>query len=1033
MVHNKEKSSLAIQEEKILVFWKENNIFFKSLNNRKDGSPFFFYDGPPFATGLPHYGHMLAGTIKDTIGRYKTMTGYYVPRRFGWDCHGVPVEYEVEKVLNIQGSILDFGIEAFNERCREVVLRYEKEWESRVERMGRWVDFRKTWKTMDISFMESVWWVFSELYRRGFVYEDVKVVPFSPKLNTPLSNFEAGQNYKEVDDPSVIVKVVLNDESPRLLVWTTTPWTLVSNMAIAVGEGITYLTVRSKETGECFIIGENSVLRWFSEGSFIIENKCLGKDLSGKSYRPIFDYFESKQSEGAFRIVCADFVSEEDGTGLVHMAPGFGESDFYACRELGIPLVCPVGSYGMFTEAIPEYVGLFVKDADKSIISRLKNSGMLFFRGSIRHRYPFCWRTDTPLIYKAVNSWFISVESLKSDLIRANESISWVPDHIRSGRFGKWLAGARDWAISRNRYWGTPIPVWKNEQGESYVIGSIKELEDLTGREITDLHRHRIDDLTFVKDGSVYKRIGPIFDCWFESGAMPYGQSHYPFDQEAFAEQGFPADFIAEGLDQTRGWFYTLNVLSVALFNQPAFKNAVVNGIVLAEDGNKMSKRLNNYPLIDDIIDTYGADALRLYMLGSPAVSGEDLKFSVSGVESVLRQVIIPLRNALSFFKMYADVCGVTGFEYSDVQYTVIDRWILSRLNSLIKAVGNAMEAYFLSDAVEPLIKFIDDLTNWYIRRSRRRFWSDIDSADRRAAFATLAQVLITFGKIVAPFIPFTAEDLYLKLRTSASEESVHLTDFPSSESLQEDLGLENVMRNVRSVVGMGHSLRKEHRIKVRQPLPRFYIVGRKEELAELSDFVDLISDELNVKEMIFLEDSPDFIKTTVKPNFRILGKKVGSLIQEIGLILENLDEQAKLELYQGRAIEIVCRETVIAIFSEDVQVIREACSGYIADSDGAFTVILDIRLTPELELEGDFREMVSKLNNLRKLKGFGVTDRIEVLIQNVPRIREVFEKYETDIRNEILAVNIGFSDDFHEEELDINGSLVSVKLTVVH
>ncbi|MBM3199158.1 MAG: isoleucine--tRNA ligase, partial [Chlamydiae bacterium] len=576
------KEPFPEKEEKVLTFWQEHSVFEKSLQLRENGPLFSFYDGPPFATGLPHYGHILAGTIKDAIPRYKTMKGFYVPRRFGWDCHGLPVENEIEKEKGLSGAsaIEAFGIKEFNEECRSIVLRYTKEWERTVTRLGRWVHFATPYRTMDLSFMESVWWVFAELYRRGLVYEGFKVMPFSTKLGTPLSNFEANLNYKDVDDPSLTICFSLEEEpNVSLLVWTTTPWTLPSNLAVLVKKDLLYVKVRAED--KLFILAKDAVARLFKEeGSCEIVEEFLGERLLGKRYKPPFSYFLGEKN--AFRILEEESVSKEEGTGLVHAAPAFGEVDFYACLREGISPVCPVDANGCFLPQVTDYAGMYVKDADKEIIKRLKTEGCVFHHGQIRHRYPFCWRSDTPLIYKTVRTWFIAVEKVKDKMLRANEQIHWVPSHIQQGRFGKWLENARDWAVSRNRYWGTPIPLWRSEDGELRVISSVQELEEKTGKKIEDLHRHCIDDLTFEEGGKIFRRISEVFDCWFESGSMPYAQNHYPFEHAKETMKAFPADFIGEGLDQTRGWFYTLTVLAAALFDQPAFKHVVVNGILLA-------------------------------------------------------------------------------------------------------------------------------------------------------------------------------------------------------------------------------------------------------------------------------------------------------------------------------------------------------------------------------------------------------------------------------------------------------------------
>lgn len=1031
------KDGLVDREEQILEFWNRNHIFQKSLQLRLGKPIYAFYDGPPFATGLPHYGHLLAGTIKDAVCRFATMNGYYVPRRFGWDCHGVPVEYEVEKSLNLTtpGAIENFGIGAFNEECRNIVLRYVKEWQHYVNRIGRWVDFSATWKTMDASFMESVWWVFSSLYKQGLVYESVKVVPFSTKLGTPLSNFEAGQNYKEVNDPSIIVKFSLVDDPASLLVWTTTPWTLVSNMAVAVGPELIYVRIIDKSSGEQWILGQECVARWFSDStSYEILESFPGKSLVGKNYLPPFDIFTHKRQEGAFRVIPGPFVEENEGTGVVHMAPAFGEADFFVCKEHHIPVVCPIDNHGYFTGEVPEYQGKYIKDCDKEIVRKLKGLGKVFYQGTIMHRYPFCWRTDTPLIYKTVNSWFIAVEEIKDRMLQENQKIHWVPEHIKEGRFGKWLEGARDWAISRNRYWGTPIPIWKSADGEILVVGSIKELEELSGEKISDLHCHFIDQLKIQKNGKSFQRVPYVFDCWFDSGAMPYAQNHYPFENQQQTESSFPADFIAEGLDQTRGWFYTLTVISTALFNQPAFKNAIVNGIILAEDGNKMSKRLNNYPSPMHIMDTYGADALRLYLLHSVVVKAEDLRFSDKGVESILKQILLPLTNVLTFFKTYTDLYGFdknqSGKE--DYSYTEIDRWILSNLNTVIGKVRDSMSAYNLHMAVHPFVAFIDDLTNWYIRRCRRRFWESEDTLDRRAAFATLYEVLLVFSKVIAPFIPFISEDIYQQIRHTSSEESVHLCDFPHKNLDKVFPELEQRMSDVREIVGLGHSLRKEYKLKVRQPLSNFYIIGPKERLDVLTSFEQLIAEELNIKNIVFYKETPHFIRTTVKPNFRSLGKKVGSKINEVKKALASLSQEAIQRFLQQQYVSLLLGDTQMTLELDDVLISWETEPGYVARSSTLFTVVLDCQLTEDLITEALSREIVNKINTMRRNRKLQVSDRISLQMKTSSEVQAAFMKYKEYICEETLTQQYQFADLLEGEEWDINGYPTTIAFNVV-
>lgn len=1025
-----ENETFGAREERILRFWNEEDIFQKSLIKRKEGPSFAFYDGPPFATGLPHYGHLLAGTIKDVIPRYKTMKGYYVLRRFGWDCHGLPVENEIEKTFGLSGapSIEEFGIARFNEECRKIVLRYTSEWKSKVERFGRWVDFSKTWKTMDPTFMESVWWVFKQVYEKGLIYEGFKVMPFSAKLGTPLSNFEATDNYKEVDDPSIVVTLPLVDEpETSLLVWTTTPWTLISNMAATVGEEIDY--VKIEREGKFFILAKEAVERWFEGGEIVASFK--GKELLGKRYTPVFPHF--REVEGAFRVIADDFVSTENGTGIVHTAPAFGEADFYACKKAEIPLVCPVDNNGRFTAEVPEYEGQFVKDADKEIIRALKESGRLFYRGTIRHRYPFCWRSDTPLIYKTITTWFLNVEKFKDRLIAANESVHWVPGHLKNGRFGNWLEGARDWAISRNRYWGTPIPLWRSEDGEIHVVGSIAELEELTGEKITDLHRHYIDGLTFTKNGKVFKRISEVFDCWFESGSMPYAQNHYPFENKEETEKNFPADFIAEGVDQTRAWFYTLLVLAVTLFDSPAYKNVIANGILLAEDGNKMSKRLKNYPEPDLVVHKYGADAVRLYMLNSPAVKAEDLRFAERGVELVLRQILIPFWNAHAFFITYARIYSWRPTSHRMTPEAVIDRWIIAQLNKLILEVEQGMDAYDLSRAVEPFVGFIDQLTNWYIRRSRRRFWADEDTPDRRQAFETLHHVLVELCKIAAPFIPYLSEAIYRNIRSEGMPESVHLCDYPEYHSEERNLGLEMGMDTLQTVVSLGHALRKEHKLKVRQPLPAAHVVCGDEQVMQfLKHQEHLIADELNVKKVHFHKESQEFVKFSIKPNFRILGKKVGKHMKEAQLLIQELDQQQINTLVHGRSLPVILGGESVLITADDVEITRKVHEGWIAMNAGAVTIALDTELSEELILEGIARELVNKINTMRRQANFAVTDRVRIRVGTSEKVKQALLIHGDYVRDEVLAIEIDYAYSPDSTQWDINGEPTAILIEKV-
>lgn len=1024
------------REKRVLKYWREGEIFERSVSERSEGPFFSFYDGPPFATGLPHYGHFLAGTIKDVVLRYKTMEGFCVPRRFGWDCHGLPIEQEIEKAFELSGaySIEEFGIARFNEECRKIVLRYTEEWKSLVERMGRWVNFNETYRTMDKTFMESVWWVFKELHNKGLVYEGYKVLPFSAKLGTPLSNFEAGENYKDVDDPSLTIAFqLLERPDTYFLAWTTTPWTLISNLALMISPNIEYVEIQDTASARRYILAQSALKTYYKdESEFIVLTNGKGKAYDGIRYRPLLPYFADLTEAGAFRVIMEESVSTDEGTGIVHSAPAFGEMDFYACQRAGIPLVCPVDNNGQFTDEISDYAGQFVKDADKEIIRRLKQEGKVVHHGTCRHRYPFCWRSDTPLIYKAVTTWFVAVEKIKPELLKANQKIHWTPSHIKNGRFGKWLEGARDWAVSRNRYWGTPIPIWRADDGEMLVIGSVSELEALTGASVTDLHRHFIDQLVIEKEGKTFKRVPEVFDCWFESGSMPYAQNHYPFENKAIFEKSFPADFIGEGLDQTRGWFYTLTILAAALFNKPAFKNVVVNGIVLASDGTKMSKRLKNYPDPMEVVHKYGADAIRLYMMHSQAVKGDDLCFQEHGVELILRQILIPLWNAYSFFITYARIYNWKPSSVPKKPSAVIDRWLLSMLHKLIKEVKEGVDDYDLSRGVEPFVGFVDQLTNWYIRRSRRRFWEDEATEDRSEAFETLYQVLLGLVKVAAPFIPFIADAIYMNLKNLSMPDSVHLCLYPEYHPETRDEDLEEAMKLVQMTVSLGHALRKEHKLKVRQPLARAHLITpNSRDLRFLKDQQHLIAEELNVKEIEFCQDETQFVSLSVKPDFRVLGKKVGKQMRAAQKAIEELTQEQRAALMNGLSVEVVLDGEPFTLSPSDVAVERSVLEHVIAANEGAVTIVLDTTLNEELLLEGIAREIVNKINTMRRDQNFKVIDRIRVVVDSSERVRTAFNLHEEYIRNEVLAISVTFEPNAGSK-WDLNGESATIYLEVV-
>ena len=1004
-----------MMERAVLEFWEENDVFRESLDARRDGEEFIFYDGPPFATGLPHYGHLLASAIKDAVPRYQTMRGRFADRVFGWDCHGLPVEYEMEKTLGLSGkkAIEEYGIGKFNEACRSIVTRYTREWREVVSRTGRWVDFDRGYKTMDLNYMESIWWVFKSLWDAGLVYEGRRILPYCPRCSTPLSNFEANQGYADVNDPAITVAFQdAEDSSLVYWVWTTTPWTLPSNLALAVGPDIDYVRVEIPDGGTA-ILAEARLAEYQSEDAPLkIVGKMKGAELAERRYRPLFPYFAELAEQGAFRVVTADHVTTEDGTGIVHTAPGFGEDDAEAAKEHGIPEVCPIDEECKFTNEVPDYAGRHVKDADSDIIRALKSKGVLVKRSTVRHSYPHCWRDDAPLIYRSISTWFVNIGKIKGKMLDANQRINWVPEHIRDGRFGKWLENARDWAISRNRYWGNPLPIWRNEDGETICVGSVQELEELSGKKVTDIHKHFVDDIAIPSKngGPPLRRVPEVLDCWFESGAMPYAQQHYPFENKERFEANFPADFIAEGLDQTRGWFYTLVVLGAALFDKPPFKNVVVNGLVLADDGQKMSKRKKNYPDPMKVCDTHGADALRLFLLSSPVVHGEDLKFSEDAIKDALRSVMIPIWNAHGFLVTYANI---DGWRPDDpprppaAPANSLDRWILSSLFEMAEEIGNYMDQYHLREATTRFRKFIEDLTNWYIRRSRRRFWKSEDDQDKKDAYATLHFVLLTFCEVAAPFIPFLSENIYRNLRTPSMPKSVHLRDFPQPDQSRRDPELERQMELAMTAVSLGRFLRAKHSMRTRQPLARADIVAPDDDGARLLEEVaDIIADELNVKRVLVGSDASGLVEISAKANFRALGPRLGKEMKAMADAIAGFGPDKVAVLEKGGSLELALpsgrKETITA---EDVLLCREEKPGLCVATEKDVTVALDMNLTEELKQEGTAREFVNRIQNLRKELGFEVSDRVDIFYSvedgNTAKALDVFADY---VKGETLA-----------------------------
>jgi isoleucyl-tRNA synthetase len=998
-------------EHEVLAFWQKEGIFEESLAQTRDGAPYIFYDGPPFATGLPHHGHLVASTIKDIIPRYFTMKGRYVSRRFGWDCHGLPVEHEIDKQLGLsaQDAVEKLGVKGYNDACRGIVQRYTQEWRSTITRLGRWVDFDHDYKTMDPWFMESVWWVVKQLFDKGLVYQGQKIVPVSTALGTGLSNFEANLNYKEVQDPAITVLLKLCDEDAHLAIWTTTPWTVPSNLAVCVNPELSYAKVRDRERNVTFYLAEGRVAAYGERHALEVLEVVPGSALAGRRYEPAFAYFEDQRAAGAFTVITGDYVTADDGTGLVHQAPAFGEDDYNAFRAAGLDaFAMPVGLDGRFDAQVPDFAGQHVKDADREIIRHLKEAGALYEQDVIVHSYPFCYRSETPLIYRAVPSWYVKVEQLKDRLLAANRQVRWVPDHIQEGRFGKWLEGARDWAISRNRVWGTPLPLWVNDEtGSVHCIGSREELAALTGTLVDDLHREFVDDLTFTKDGEpgVYRRVPEVLDCWFESGSMPYAQLHYPFENTELFEQGFPAEFIAEGLDQTRGWFYTLTVLGVALFDQPAFRNVIVNGLVLAEDGTKMSKSKRNFTPPDELMERYGADALRLYLINSGLVRAEEQRFADTGVRELTRRALLPWYNAFNFFHTYAELDGFTPAELAEPT-AVLDRWILSRLQTLKATVGEEMEGYRLYNVVPRLFEFIEELTNVYIRYNRDRFWTEGPSADKTAAFSTLYRALLELSQTMAPFAPFLSETLYQRLRDlgdrDALPRSVHLCAYPEAEAARMDPRLEVAVDRMQQVILLGRQKREEARLGLRQPLAKLTVIHRDGALLDDIRALEVeLARELNVKEIAYSTDESAFIRLYAKANFKQLGRRLGKEMKRYAAAIAALGPEAIEAFVETGTLELEGER-----FGEgDLEVFREPQPDTEALSNRFITIDLSTELTPALREEGLAREVVNRIQRARKDADFHVSDRITVRYAAEPTLAAAIEAHGAYIGGETLAV----------------------------
>ena len=1018
------------REKKTEQFWKENNIFEKSMENRKEGETYTFYDGPPTANGKPHIGHVLTRVIKDMIPRYHTMKGQMVPRKAGWDTHGLPVELEVEKLLGLDGKeqIEEYGLEPFLKKCKESVWKYKGMWEDFSATVGFWADMEHPYVTYENSFIESEWWALKQIWEKGLLYKGFKIVPYCPRCGTPLSSHEVAQGYKDVKEKSAIAKFKVKDEDAYILAWTTTPWTLPSNVALCVNPNEDYVKVQAD--GTVYYLAEALAPTVLGEDYTVLE-KYLGKDLEYKEYEPLFDFVSPK--EKCWYVTCDTYVTLTDGTGVVHIAPAFGEDDANVGRKYELPFVQLVDAKGEMT-AETKWAGTFCKNADKEVLKDLKERGLLFSAPDFEHSYPHCWRCDTPLIYYARDSWFIKMTAVKDDLIRNNNTINWIPESIGKGRFGDWLENVQDWGISRNRYWGTPLNVWECECGHRHAIGSIEELKAMSDNcpDEIELHRPYIDAVTIQceKCGKQMKRVPEVIDCWFDSGSMPFAQHHYPFENKDLFEQQFPADFISEAVDQTRGWFYSLLAISTLIFNKAPYKNVIVLGHVQDENGQKMSKSKGNAVDPFDALETYGADAIRWYFYINSAPWLPN-RFHGKAVTEGQRKFMGTLWNTYAFFVLYANIDEFDATKYQ-IEYdklSVMDKWLLSKLNTLVKTVDGNLANYRIPEAARALQEFVDEMSNWYVRRSRERFWVKGMPQDKINAYMTLYTALTTVAKTAAPMIPFMTEDIYRNLVCSIDKnapESVHLCDFPAADESLIDKQLEEDMELVLEIVVLGRAARNSANIKNRQPIGEMFIKSKE----TLSDFYkQIIEEELNVKKASFTDDVSDFAAYSFKPQMRTLGPKYGKQLGEIRTLLQNLDGgKAKKELDTTGVLKLALQSGEIELAPEDLLIETAKSDRYATEEDNGVTVVLDTQLTSELIEEGFVREVISKIQTMRKEAGFDVTDHIHVYVKGSETIGEIVGRNLDAVKEDVLAETVKFDAmDGFTKDWDINGEAVTI------
>ncbi|HAN44088.1 MAG TPA: isoleucine--tRNA ligase, partial [Ruminococcaceae bacterium] len=1023
------------REKRIERFWKEHEIFKKSMETRSNCKTYTFYDGPPTANGKPHIGHVLTRVIKDMIPRYKTMKGYYVPRKAGWDTHGLPVELEVEKELKINGKeqIEAYGLEPFIEQCKQSVWKYKGMWEDFSETVGFWADMENPYVTYDNNFIESEWWALKQLWEKDLLYKGFKIVPYCPRCGTPLSSHEVAQGYKEVKEKSAIAKFKVKDEDAYILAWTTTPWTLPSNVALCVNPNECYVKVQSGE--EVYYLAQELAAAVLGEEYTVLE-RFTGKELEYKEYVPLFDFV--KPAKKCWYVTCDNYVTLTDGTGVVHIAPAFGEDDSKVGRSYDLPFVQLVDSKGQMTKETL-WAGLFCKDADKEILKYLKEKGLLFSAPNYEHSYPFCWRCDTPLIYYARESWFIKMTAVKADLIRNNNTVNWMPESVGKGRFGDWLENVQDWGISRNRYWGTPLNIWECECGHRHAIGSIEELKQLSSNcpDNIELHRPYVDAVTITCPhcGKQMKRVPEVIDCWFDSGSMPFAQHHYPFENKDLFEKQFPADFISEAIDQTRGWFYSLLAISTLLFNKSPYKNVIVLGHVQDENGQKMSKSKGNAVDPFDALAAFGADSIRWYFYSNSAPWLPN-RFHAKAVTEGQRKFLSTLWNSYSFFVLYANIDKFDATKYSlDIsKLTIMDKWMLSKLNSLVAEVDGDLDSYKIPEAARALQDFVDELSNWYVRRSRERFWAQELSDDKICAYMTLYTVLVTVAKISAPMIPFMAEDIYQNLVRSLDKnapESVHLCDYPVADGSFINKRLEDDMEKVLQIVSLGRAARNTANLKNRQPLANIYVMA-EHKLDEI--FSDIIKDELNIKQLEFVDDVSQFTSYSFKPQLKLLGQKYGKKIGEIRTALAELDgSKAKKELDTNGVLTIMLEDGEIKLTQEELLIETAQAKGYESISDRGVTVAINTTLTDELIEEGFVREIISKIQSMRKEAGFDVSDHIVLYQNGNSRLADIISRNQNDIKHDVLAdeIKLGELDGF-AMEWNVNGETCSFGVKVV-